>query len=106
LDDTKLNNSDWTALKAAFAEWPQNYYAVFQGVKSGHGEYTCNMFTGDALYLGGETLMTGTKYYSAGNIANGADGGLVAVPMDQVARGDVASMHNGGHVEVVTSVLA
>lgn len=103
LDVTSLarNAGNLTKLTKVLAEWPDNYYAVFQ---SGTTEETntCNLFLGDALTLDSrEQMRAGGKYYSAQQVYQG-NGGFRAVNTFNVSVGDIACW--GPHVEIVTKV--
>jgi hypothetical protein len=105
LDENLISEKSWEALDKAYDLWPEGYYAVYQTYKGDKKEWTCNIFVGEALYLAKMTLMKDKKYYGAKQIAKGAGGNLIEVPKEEVARGDIASMDGGHHVEIVTSVI-
>jgi hypothetical protein len=104
LDDTNISKADWQALKKAYGQWPSKMFAVFQAVEDRKG-WTCNIFLGDSLFMAGKTKMRGgDKYYSAAEIRKYPKV-FVEVPPESIQRGDIVSMHGGGHVEIVTKVI-
>jgi hypothetical protein len=105
LPDSRLSETHWPTLKRTYDSWPADLYAIFQSSDTG-GDYLCNVFVGDVLYLAGRTRMReGGKYYSAAQLYKG---GVVPrceqVEQKHVSRGDIASWAFG-HMEIVTKII-
>ncbi|WP_204491235.1 hypothetical protein [Archangium primigenium] len=107
IPDNSLSERHWPTLKRAYDGWPADRYAIFQSSGTG-GDYLCNVFVGDVIYLAGKSRMRdGGKYYGAKEFYTG---GVVPrceqIEQRQSARGDIASWDfgNAKHMEIVTKV--
>ena len=97
-------------LQGAYAQWPADRFAVFQGVTGDTWETnTCNLFLGDTLTLDGSAMMTGGRYFNAHQIYTRSSP-FTEIDKAVVSKGDIAAWDFGDdedhveHVEIVMSV--
>jgi hypothetical protein len=105
--DFSIGPQSYQAIKDAFNKWPSNYYGLFYGHSYA---WTCNLYVGEALYLMGRNILNSKgNYYSASQIYYGEGPFEIIEKRDKdnkvlISIGDIASMDNGTHVEIVTQV--
>lgn len=82
------------------SKWPQEFYAVFWGNENS-GTWTCNIFVGEAIYWAGKNTAKNGKYYSASQIHSDTKPFNKVEPKN-LKRGNIVTMHDGAHTEIVT----
>ncbi|MCC6684631.1 MAG: hypothetical protein IT247_06140 [Bacteroidia bacterium] len=92
--------SNLNALIKGHSRWPGGLYAVFWGNEFS-GTWTCNIFVGEALFWAGRNVVTNGKYYPAISIHNNI-GPFKPVSAKDLVRGNIVTMHDGSHTEIVT----
>jgi len=103
LDAGKISLDSYQKMKNAYNKWKKEYYAVFLNQSNWP---SCNLFVGEALYMIDKNYLNSEKkYFSAREIRENKHPKLKLITdLKSVERGDIASMHSGGHVEIVTKV--